>query len=181
MDKIAAKRSKLLSLVLRHQPELIGIALDDAGWTPVAGLLEGLANHGSAMTPDELRRIVAGNDKQRFAFSADGTMIRANQGHSVTVELGLRPSTPPAELFHGTAEIFLDGIRRQGLLKQQRHHVHLHQDAKLAEQVGARRGRAVVLTVDAAAMQADGMAFFVTENQVWLTDSVPPHYLCFPD
>jgi len=180
MNKIDVKRSKLLSLVLRHQPETIGITLDGAGWTPVVDLLDALARHGKAMTAEELARIVTGNDKQRFAFSVDGRMIRANQGHSVAVELGLNPSSPPAALFHGTAEGFLASIRQQGLLKQQRHHVHLHLDRSLAEKVGARHGKAVVLTVDAAAMQADGRAFFVTENQVWLTEAVPPRYLRFP-
>jgi putative RNA 2'-phosphotransferase len=180
MEKLDAKKSKLLSLVLRHQPELIGIDLDSAGWTPVAGLLDALARHGKAMTAEDLERVVTGNDKQRFAFSADRQMIRANQGHSVAIELGLSPAVPPVELFHGTAARFLDSIREQGLTKQQRHHVHLHRDASLAETVGARRGAAVVLTIDAAAMQADGKTFFVTENQVWLTEAVPPRYLRFP-
>jgi putative RNA 2'-phosphotransferase len=180
MDKNDVKKSKLLSLVLRHQPETVGITLDGAGWTPVPALLEALARHGTPITEAELLRVVTGNDKQRFAFSADGQMIRANQGHSVAVELGLSPSAPPAVLYHGTAAAFLVSIRRDGLLKQQRHHVHLHHDPALAEKVGARRGKGVVLRVDAAAMQADGMAFFVTENQVWLTEAVPPRYLRFP-
>ena len=180
MDKNDVKKSKLLSLVLRHQPETVGIVLDGAGWTPVAALLEALARHGMPITEAELLRVVAGNDKQRFAFSADGQMIRANHGHSVAVELGLEPSIPPAELFHGTAEAFVDSIRQQGLTKQQRHHVHLHADRTVAQTVGARRGQPVVLVVDAAAMQADGRTFFVTENRVWLTEAVPPRYLRFP-
>jgi putative RNA 2'-phosphotransferase len=180
MEKSDVERSKLLSLVLRHRPEAVGIALDGAGWTPVADLLAALEKHGSPMPSEELLRVVSGNDKQRFAFSADGTMIRANQGHSVAVELGLDPSAPPPVLYHGTSVAFLDSIRQQGLLKQQRHHVHLHHDAELAEKVGARRGKSVVLTVNAAAMQLDGMAFFLTENRVWLTEAVPPRYLRFP-
>lgn len=180
MDKTDTQKSKLLSLVLRHQPQTIGIILDSAGWTPVAGLLAALAENGTPMTADELDRIVTANDKQRFALSADGTQIRANQGHSVAIELGLSPSAPPTLLYHGTAARFLDSIRQQGLTKQQRHHVHLHQNPVLAETVGARRGTPVVLTIDAAAMQADGMAFFVTENDVWLTEAVPPRYLRFP-
>ena len=180
MDRAAAQKSRLLSLVLRHQPELIGIELDAAGWTLVAGLLDALARHGNPMSAEELERLVTGNDKQRFALSADGRMIRAKQGHSVAVELGLSPYEPPDVLFHGTAEAFLGSIRSQGLVKQQRHHVHLHSDAALAEKVGARHGKAVVLTVDAAAMQADGMTFFVTDNKVWRTEAVPPRYLRFP-
>jgi len=180
MDRNDVKKSKLLSLVLRHQPEAVGITLDDAGWTTVAGLLDALARHGNPMTEAELQRVVNGNDKQRFAFSADGSLIRANQGHSVTVELGLSPAAPPALLYHGTAERFLDSIREEGLTKQRRHHVHLHQDAALAETVGARRGQPVVLTIEAAAMQAEGRTFYVTENRVWLTDAVPLRYLRFP-
>lgn len=180
MGRNNVQNSKLLSLVLRHQPELIGIELDAAGWTSVSRLLDALAGYGQPMTRPQLDDLVAGSDKQRFAVSSDGLMIRANQGHSVAVQLGLEPAEPPPVLFHGTAEVHLDSIRRQGLTKQKRHHVHLHHEDGLARKVGARHGRPAVLSVDAAAMRADGRTFFVTENHVWLTEAVPPHYLRFP-
>src|SRR6476469_5986486 len=118
-------KSKFLSLVLRHEPERVGIRLDESGWVAVDELLEGCRRAGNRMTLDELKEIVRTNNKQRFAFSDDGTRIRANQGHSVEVELGYEPATPPEVLYHGTAEKHLPGIRREGLIKGARHHVHL--------------------------------------------------------
>lgn len=173
--------SKFMSLVLRHRPELGGLTLDPAGWTPVEDLLKGMAANGHAIDRSQLEACVAGNDKQRFEFHEDGTRIRARQGHTVDVELGYAPAQPPATLLHGTPDKFVDAIRRQGLIKRQRHHVHLHEDAALATQVGERRGSAVVLRIDAKAMAAAGHEFFVTANQVWLTDSVPPEFISFPD
>ncbi len=169
------KASKKLSYVLRHAPESIGITLDEAGWVPVADLLAALAARGWAVSPDQLDRVVTSSDKQRFAL-ADGR-IRANQGHSVPVQLGLAPSTPPAELFHGTVSRSLSAIWAEGLARGNRHHVHLSPDRETATRVGARRGRPVVLTVAAGQMLADGYLFYRSANGVWLTDAVPARYL----
>jgi putative RNA 2'-phosphotransferase len=146
-------QSKFLSLVLRHQPELIGIVLDDAGWTDVDTLLAKARAKGTSITRDELVEIVKSSDKQRFALSSDGTRIRANQGHSVEVELDLPPTPPPAVLLHGTVDKFLDSIRKTGLVKGSRHHVHLSADLETASKVGARRGKPVLLEIRA---DADG-------------------------
>ncbi|MBP6628800.1 MAG: RNA 2'-phosphotransferase [Kofleriaceae bacterium] len=178
---MSTAHSKFLSLVLRHQPALIGIVLDDAGWTDVDTLLARAAAHGTRITRAELIELVAASDKQRFALSADGTRIRANQGHSVEVELALAPSTPPALLFHGTAVRFLASIRSGGLVRGARHHVHLSAEVDTAAKVGGRRGQAVVLRVRAGAMAADGHVFYRSANGVWLTDAVPAAYLEFPD
>ena len=166
-------RSKFLSLVLRHQPEEAGIILDEAGWVAVDELLAGCRRSGHAITPDQLREIVRTSDKQRFALSDDGTRIRANQGHSVEVDLGYEPAAPPGVLYHGTAERYLPSIRREGLSKGARHHVHLSQTVATATAVGRRHGKVVVLEVRAGDMHRSGLAFFRTPNGVWLTDSVP--------
>lgn len=171
--------SKFLSLVLRHQPELIGITLDAAGWVSVKELLRACQAHGRAITLDELREVVSTNDKQRFALSEDGEMIRANQGHSVSVELGYSPATPPDVLYHGTIEKFLPSIRAGGLKKGERHHVHLSPDEETARRVGQRRGRPLILKVESGRMHRDGHTFFISTNGVWLTDHVPPAYLVF--
>jgi putative RNA 2'-phosphotransferase len=177
----AIRHSKFLSLVLRHDPALIGITLDDAGWTDIAALLAGCAGHGVAISRDELAQIVAASDKQRFAVSRDGQRIRANQGHSVEVELGFAPTAPPRHLYHGTIEAALASIRTQGLIKGARHHVHMSIDEETAARVGGRRGKPVILVVRAAEMVADGHVFFRSENGVWLTDHVPPQYLEVPE
>ncbi len=169
--------SKWLSYVLRHNPGSAGVVLDSAGWTGVDELLAAAQKHGHGMTPKELEEIVASSDKQRFAFSDDRTRIRANQGHSVTVDLQLPVMTPPTVLYHGTPTRFVDSILREGLRPQQRHHVHLSTEVRTAMQVGNRRGEAVLLRIDAARMHADGHVFYLSENGVWLTDHVPPAYL----
>jgi putative RNA 2'-phosphotransferase len=173
--------SKFLSLVLRHQPEKIGMVLDEAGWVDVDVLLEAMARNGMALSAEELSVVVANSDKQRFRLSEDGKQIRANQGHSIPVELGYQPAVPPDVLYHGTPERFVASIRQQGLLKGQRHHVHLSADVASAEKVGERRGRPVVLAIDAAKMHREGSLFFVSDNGVWLTDHVPAMYLMFPE
>lgn len=174
------EKSKFLSLVLRHAPETIGLALDSAGWAQVDDLLERANAHGAALDRASLGQIVAGSDKQRFAFSDDGQRIRANQGHSVPVQLALPPQEPPARLFHGTASRFLESIRRTGLQPIQRQHVHLSTDAQTAETVGRRHGKPCVLWVDARALQASGQVFLRAENGVWLTTAVPPEFIGFP-
>ncbi len=178
--KQATKISKFLSLVLRHQPESIGITLDEAGWTDVNTLLAASARNNMTITESDLREVVAGSDKQRFAFSDDGLRIRANQGHSVEVELGYEPATPPEILYRGTVDRYIESIRRQGLIKGNRHHVHLSPNVQTAEKVGQRRGSPVVITIQAGRMLRDGHTFFVSTNGVWLTDHVPAEYLELP-
>jgi putative RNA 2'-phosphotransferase len=169
--------SKFLSLVLRHNPDEIGISLDDEGWTPVDTLLSAMARHGQQISREQLEEVVASNDKRRFAFSADGRLIRANQGHSVEVDLGLVACAPPELLYHGTVERFLDSIRAQGLVRGNRQHVHISSDRETAARVGQRRGRPVVLVVEGGRMHKDGHRFFRSENGVWLTEAVPAQYL----
>lgn len=171
------RKSKFLSLVLRHEPARAGIVLDAAGWVEVDALLRGCAEVGVRISRDELERLVAESDKQRFAFSEDGLRIRANQGHSVEVELQLAPQVPPEVLYHGTADRFLGAILATGLEKQARHHVHLSADRATAANVGGRHGRPVVLVVAAAEMHADGYVFFRSANGVWLTEHVPMRYV----
>ena len=173
-------RSKQLSYVLRHRPDAIGITLDRAGWVAVEDLLAALARQGTPLCRAELDAIVGAGDRQRFAFSPDGTRIRAQQGHSVDVELGYPEAMPPSILYHGTVARFLPSIQQRGLVRGKRHHVHLSATAELAGRVGARRGQPVILEIDAAAMAADGHAFWTTPNQVWLTQVVPPRYIRHP-
>jgi len=169
--------SKFLSLVLRHEPQRIGIELDAAGWTPVDALLRKASAAGRPLTRDLLDEVVASSDKQRFAFSPDGLRIRANQGHSVEVELDLPAVRPPDMLFHGTASRFLPAILREGLDRRSRHHVHLTQNRQTAVSVGQRYGEAVVLSIDAKAMFAQGHEFRCSANGVWLTDGVPVAFI----
>lgn len=167
--------SKFLSRVLRHRPALIGLSLDEGGWADVDDLLAGLAAYGRPMTRQQLEELVGSSDKQRFALA--GRRIRASQGHSVPVDLGLAPVPPPPVLFHGTPERFVEPILREGLRKGTRHHVHLSPDVGTATRVGARRGRPRVLQVDAAAMAQRGQVFLRSDNGVWLVDAVPPEFL----
>lgn len=172
------KVSRYLSRHLRHQPERIGLALDRHGWVEIDTLLAAAAAHGFPLSRAELDHVVVTNDKQRFTI--EGTRIRAAQGHSVEVDLALPAVTPPPYLCHGTVARHLAAIRVEGLRPMNRHDVHLSPDRETATRVGTRRGRPVVLTVNAAAMHRDGHVFHVSSNGVWLTKSVPPRYLCFP-
>ena len=172
--------SKWMSLVLRHEPAKFGLVLDSAGWARVDDLLAAAGRAGVPLDDASLRRVVAENDKRRFALSDDGARIRASQGHSVAVALGLEPVEPPAVLFHGTATRFLDSIRREGLIPGRRRHVHLSADEAAAAAVGARHGRPAVLRVDAARMHADGHRFYLSANGVWLTEAAGAAYLAFP-
>ncbi len=171
------KISKFLSYALRHKPDAIGITLEDGGWIDVDVLLQALNTVGKSITREVLDEVVRANDKQRFAFSEDGAKIRASQGHSIEVDLGLQPLTPPDVLYHGTASRFLDSILATGLQRQNRQHVHLSADEQTAVRVGQRHGKPIVLHVDAGGMHADGHAFFLSANGVWLTAHVPPTYL----
>ena len=176
-DTRRTKASKYLSKHLRHQPERLGLTLGPGGWVAVDDLLAACAAHGFALSEAELREVVERSDKQRFAFDATGTMIRANQGHSVDVDLQLEPTTPPERLFHGTGEGSVASILVAGLERRSRHHVHLSPDEETARRVGMRHGRPVVLTVAAGEMARAGHEFFVSANGVWLVDAVPPEYL----
>lgn len=169
--------SKFLSRTLRHAPEDLGLTLEPGGWVPVADLLDAAGRAGVRITPEELAEVVRSSDKQRFAFDETGTKIRANQGHSVEVDLQLSPAEPPAQLFHGTADRNLTAILKDGLLKMARRHVHLSPDTATALKVGSRHGRAVILVIEAAKMRGDGHVFFVSANGVWLVEHVPPQYL----
>jgi len=179
MGDRAVQISKFLSLVLRHQPEKIGLRLSQSGWASVEELIEASRQRGIEFTLEELQNVVASNDKKRFSLSVDGLLIRANQGHSIEVELGYAPSAPPDVLYHGTAERFLTSIKQQGLIKGRRHHVHLSADVDTATKVGRRHGKPVVLKVEAGKMRQDGFVFYLSANKVWLTERVPIQYLVF--
>jgi putative RNA 2'-phosphotransferase len=169
--------SKYLSKHLRHAPADIGLSLAEGGWVGVNDLLAAAAKHGLRFTREELNDVVESNSKQRFAFDAERDMIRANQGHSVEVDLQLDPAVPPTPLYHGTATRFRDAILSAGLLKMNRQHVHLSAEIATAVVVGKRHGSPVVLAVDTMSMSRDGFRFFCAANGVWLTDRVPPQYL----
>jgi putative RNA 2'-phosphotransferase len=171
------KLSKFLSKHLRHEPERLGLELAPGGWVPVEALLAACARNGVPLTRDELTEVVRRNIKQRFSFDPTGTSIRANQGHSVAVDLQLDPASPPELLYHGTGHLAAEHIARNGILKMRRQHVHLSADVETATRVGARHGRPVVWAVDAGSMHADGHTFWRSDNGVWLVDHVPPGYL----
>jgi putative RNA 2'-phosphotransferase len=181
MDAQLISLSKFVSLVLRHQPQKYGLALDEHGWAQIDDLIAAAERAGVPLTRALLQQVVAQNDKQRFAISDDGRAIRARQGHSVSIDLGLVSHEPPPQLYHGTAERFLASIRDQGLLRRSRQHVHLSPDASTALKVGQRHGKPIVLTIQSGAMHADGFLFYLSENGVWLVDSVPVAYLVFPE
>jgi putative RNA 2'-phosphotransferase len=171
------KISKYLSKHLRHTPDRIGIKLAPGGWVAVDELLAACKKHSFPIHRLELNEVVAKNDKKRFSFDSTGTLIRANQGHSVEIDLQLEPTVPPDVLYHGTAHGAVEAILREGLRKMSRHHVHLSSDITTAQKVGARHGRPVVFRVNAAAMHEEGYTFYCSENGVWLVDRVPPEYL----
>jgi putative RNA 2'-phosphotransferase len=178
MNKI--QMSKFLSYVLRHKPDSIGIVLDKAGWIDIDELIEKSIADGKALDRLLLYDIVAEDNKQRYAISEDGKRIRANQGHSVEVDLELKAAIPPVKLFHGTYVEAVDTILKQGLKKMKRHHVHLSADPETAGKVGSRRGKAVVLEINTKDMVKRGIKFFITANGVWLTDFVDPEFISVP-
>lgn len=171
------KKSKWLSKHLRHSPERIGITLEEGGWVEVDTLLKAAHRNLMMISREQLDEIVEKNDKSRFSFDETGTKIRANQGHSVEVDLQLEPQTPPDVLLHGTGKQNRESIFRDGLVKGRRHHVHLSRDLETATKVGTRHGKPIVFKVDATGMSRDGFQFFCSDNGVWLTDAVPPQYL----
>ncbi|MDH5400911.1 MAG: RNA 2'-phosphotransferase [Candidatus Heimdallarchaeota archaeon] len=166
------RKSKFLSLVLRHKPEVIGIEIDSEGWADLDAILKGVD-----LTLTELEELMTNDDKQRYSFNQDKTKIRANQGHSLKVEIKFEEKTPPDILFHGTSSKFVDLIMNEGLKSMERHHVHLSQDLETAKQVGSRRGKYQVLIIDTKQMMDDGMKFYLSKNNVWLTEFVDPKYI----
>ncbi len=177
MDRELISTSKFLSLVLRHRPEKIGICLDDQGWIEIDELMAAANRFGRKLTRPLLERVVRENDKQRFAISFDGKRIRANQGHSLAVDLGLQPLEPPELLYHGTVAKFLGSIRAAGLVRGTRQYVHLSPDLETARRVGQRRGQPVILVVEAGRMWREGHLFYRSDNGVWLAEGVPTEYL----
>ena len=168
--------SKFISLILRHKPEAIGIQLDEHGWANVDELIEGIGKTRSFDIQD-LERIVAEDGKQRYSFNEDKTLIRANQGHSIPVDVELEEKEPPAVLWHGTGEKFSASIDKEGLIPKSRLYVHLSADPETAKKVGQRHGKPVVYTIDAAKMFEDGYKFYLSVNGVWLTKRVPAEYM----
>lgn len=171
------KISRKLSYILRHHPDEIGLQLDEQGWGSVSYILSKLTIAGEPLSMDILQEVVATNDKKRFAFNEDLSLIRASQGHSVEIELGYIAQEPPLVLFHGTAAKNVESIGNQGIIKGNRHHVHLSSDEATAKKVGQRHGTPVILTIKAKAMHEAGHAFFMSENGVWLTDFVPVKFI----
>ncbi len=172
------KTSKFIALILRHKPETIGISLDEHGWADVRELMDGInATSKHQIDLNVLEEIVRTDEKQRYSFNEDKTLIRANQGHSIPVDVELRECTPPAILYHGTGEKYVASIDAQGLIPKSRLYVHMSADVDTARNVGSRHGKSVIYEIDCQAMAADGYPFYLSENRVWLTKSVPARYL----
>jgi len=171
------KLSKFLSYVLRHHPELIDLNLDENGWANVDELITKSKNDSQGFTFEELDEIVETNDKKRFIFNEDKTRIRANQGHSVDINLALIPQHPPEFLYHGTAQSNIESILEKGIEKRSRQHVHLSQDKETATKVGMRHGKPIILIINTGKMFEDGLKFYLSENNVWLTDFVDATYI----
>ena len=167
--------SRYLSLILRHKPESVGVSLDECGWVSIKDLVQGINNQGNNITENSIKKTVQTDNKSRY--SIENGMIRANQGHSIKVNLNLTAIEPPQMLYHGTPDKFLLSIMREGLKKMKRHHVHLSSDKQTALQVGQRRGKAEILEIEALRMFNDGYKFYKSENGVWLTDTIPPQYI----
>ena len=166
---------RYLCLILRHKPEAAGITLDEHGWADVRALLRGIADR-YPITMEQLEEIVRTDSKSRYSFNEDKTKIRANQGHSIPVDVGLPELAPPEILYHGTGERFLESILAQGLLPMSRLYVHLTDRYDTARTVGARHGTPAVLTILSGQMHRDGYRFYRAVNGVWLTERVPPEY-----
>ena len=175
MNKL--KLSRFVSLILRHKPDTIGITLDEHGWASVSELLSGINACGNEIDMKTLEEIVAEDDKQRYSFNEDKTKIRANQGHSVNVDVELKKAEPPEILFHGTGEKYVSSIKSEGLKPKSRLYVHLSSDRETAVKVGSRHGKPVVFEVNSGEMSRRGFEFFISENGVWLTKFVPAEYL----
>lgn len=173
--------SKFLSKILRHDPSAIGLTLDSLGWADIDILLKNMAQNRRKITREQLEHIVETNNKRRFIISEDGNRIRANQGHSININLGLSPTTPPEFLYHGTATRFIESIREKGLVPGSRQHVHLSENQNTAHQVGSRHGKPIILQIQAKTMHQKEHRFYLSENGVWLIDSIPVEYITIPE
>lgn len=177
-SQLLTDTSKFLSYVLRHEPQVIGLTLDSEGWGNVDALIAAAAQHGRTLDRALIEQVVITSDKKRFALSADCACIRAVQGHStISVAISFSEKVPPEVLYHGTAERFVESIRREGLKPGERQYVHLSEDIKMSATVGQRYGKPVVLTIDAKAMHGQGFKFYQAENWVWLTEACPAIFL----
>ena len=181
MSKDLKRASKFLSLLLRHKPEELSLSLDANGWVEIRQLIENSQSGSIEYSFELIFELVKTSDKQRFELNAEKTKVRARQGHSIDVDLNLEPTQAPEHLYHGTAKRFLSNILREGLTKQSRHHVHLSPDEETARKVGSRHGKPVILTVLSKNMEEKGFVFYRTDNNVWLTDHVPPEFLLTDD
>jgi putative RNA 2'-phosphotransferase len=179
--KDTIRLGKFLSYLLRHRPDHLGLELDEGGWASVSELLEACRTGGKTITSGQLAEVVATDDKQRFEFSPDGSRVRASQGHSLPVDLGYEPREPPENLYHGTARRSLASIRKRGIVRGKRHHVHLSPDEPTALKVGSRHGKPVVLRIRAREMFEAGYAFLLSSNGIWLADEVPAAFIDFPE
>ncbi len=169
--------SRYMSLILRHKPEVIEITLDEHGWASVNDLICGIEKNNPGFNMDILEQIVRTDSKQRYSFNDDKSLIRANQGHSVNVDVELKEKEPPEYLYHGTGEKYVKSINQDGLIPKSRLYVHLSKDIKTAENVGRRHGKEIVYRIDSGQMYRDGYKFYLSENGVWLTKEVPVKYL----
>ena len=177
-DRRMRNTSKFISLILRHNPQVIGISLDEHGWANVQDLIEGInRTEGHSLDMDTLEEIVRTDEKQRYSFSEDHKLIRANQGHSIPVDVELEEKTPPDILWHGIGQKDVSSIDVQGLIPKSRLYVHLSSDMETARKIGSRHGRPIIYQVDCRKMTEDGYRFFLSANQVWLTKEVPAEYL----
>ena len=176
-NKRIRSTSQFIALVLRHKPEAAGITLDEHGWADVEALISGSCKNGVPLDREMLDEIVRTDNKQRYSFNEDGTLIRANQGHSIPVDVELEEKTPPDVLYHGTGEKYVPSIEKQGLIPKSRLYVHLSSDVDTAKKVGSRHGKPVIYRVDCRKMSEDGYRFFLSVNGVWLTKEVPARYL----
>lgn len=168
--------SRFISLILRHKPDAIGITLDEHGWANVDELIAGIAKT-QPIDMEMLEEIVRTDDKQRYSFNEDKTLIRANQGHSIPVDVELEQLTPPELLYHGTGKKYMQSIEQQGLIPRSRLYVHLSADSDTAKVVGTRHGEPVIYIVHSGEMARNGFSFFRSVNGVWLTKQVPVTYL----
>ena len=171
------KIGRYISYLLRHHPEEAGLTLDEHGWAEVSALIEAVAKTNPGFTRETLDEIVATNNKQRYSYSEDKTLIRANQGHSIPVDVELPEAVPPEFLWHGTGDKFVESINKTGLISKSRLYVHLSKDIETAVQVGSRHGKPFVYRVKTGEMSRDGYIFYLSVNGVWLTKEVPPKYL----